>query len=407
MRKIAFLLMVALLTAGCGGGGGGGTTGGASSTLSFYVWDFVEEDKYTIQADKVAEGDHCYIYLEQGMAGRVTESAIDDLVEQFDNAIYQGLRDAFGSEPNPGVDGDPKIYILLMDIKDGYSGGSYIAGYFDSDNEHPRDSGYWSESNAKEIFFMDVDPGVASGATFRRVLAHEFQHMIHWEQKTNRLGFQDDTWLDEAMSEVAPYYAGYGPNYSRILTFESGSNRSDSLTLWGDNPVDPLPDYAVVYMWAQYIADRFPGDAFRNILASDRRGVASVEEYLISQEPTLSFLQRVERIPDRQRRLELPHHRHLGGLPLRHLRQRIPSSRNVHHGQPEQVVPARASRLQHRHVLVRQHILLVHMERGFVPVSQRLCIRLEGGRPADLRFPCRYTVHVRQRGDPDPAERQR
>jgi hypothetical protein len=42
-------------------------------------------------------------------------------------------------------------------------------------------------------------------------------------------------------------------------------------------------------MWAQYIADRFPGDAFRNILASDRRGVASVEEYLISQEPTLSF----------------------------------------------------------------------------------------------------------------------
>ena len=33
---------------------------------------------------------------------------------------------------------------------------------------------------------MDVDPGNPSGSTFRKVLAHEFQHMIHWEQKTNR-----------------------------------------------------------------------------------------------------------------------------------------------------------------------------------------------------------------------------
>lgn len=287
MRKIAFLVLVALLSAGCGGGGGGGTSGSATSALSFYVWDFVEEDKYTILADKVAEGDHCYVYLEQGLSGLVSDSAIDDLVNQFDNAIYHGVRNAFGSEPNPGVDDDPKIYILLMDIKDGYTGGSYIAGYFDSDNEHPKDSGYWSESNEKEIFFMDISPGVASSITFRRVLAHEFQHMIHWEQKTNRLGIYDNTWLDEAMSEIAPYFAGYGPNYSRVLTFESGDNRSDSLTDWPY--AAGLKDYAVVYMWAQYIADRFPADAFRNILASDLRGVASVEEYLISQDPSLSF----------------------------------------------------------------------------------------------------------------------
>lgn len=283
MRKIAFLLMAALLAAGCGGGSGGGTNEAASSTLSFHVWHFVEEENYTILADKVAEGDHCYVYLEQGMDARAADSEIDDLVDQFDNAIYHRVRDAFGSEPNPGADGDPKVYILLMDIKDGNSGGSYIAGYFDPYNEYPTAP----ESNGKEIIHLDVNPGNVSGVNFRRVLAHEFQHMIHWEQKTKRLGIQDNTWLDEAMSEIAPYYAGYGPNYSRVLTFQSGDNRSDSLTDWPY--AADLKNYAVVYMWAQYIADRFPADAFRNILASNLRGVASVEEYLKSQDPTLSF----------------------------------------------------------------------------------------------------------------------
>ena len=35
-------------------------------------------------------------------------------------------------------------------------------------------------------------------------------------------------------------------------------------------------------MWAQYMADRFPDNVFRNILANDNTGIESVEEYLKS-----------------------------------------------------------------------------------------------------------------------------
>lgn len=274
MRKFVFLVLVALLCAGCGGGSSGSSPG-----VTFYVYDFVENQRYEITADKVAEGSHCYIYLERGLDNDVNvpdAANLQDLVSRFDNYIYPGVRDGFGSEPNPGVDNDPKIHILLTDIRDGYSGGSYIAGYFDPYNEYPN----VALSNEKEIFFMDVNPGNPSTSTFRKVLAHEFQHMIHWNLKDN-----DDTWLDEAMSEIAPYFAGYGANYSRVLTFETGDNRSDSLTIWSDD----LADYAVVYMWAQYMADRFPDDVFRSILAYDNTGIDSVEEYLKSLDASTGF----------------------------------------------------------------------------------------------------------------------
>ncbi len=279
MKKIVFLLL-AILLAGCGGGGGGGGSSSSSqpTAVSFYVFDFVQEDTYTIAAEKVGEGTHCYIYLERGQS--VDSSVVESLASAFDDAIYPGVTAAFGSEPNPGVDGDSKIYILLMDIVDGLSGGSYIAGYFDPYNEYSV-----SDSNRKEIFFMDVDPGIPSSSTFKEVLAHEFQHMIHWEQKTNLRGLTDNTWLDEAMSEVAPYFAGYGGSYDRVYTFEIGNNRSDSLTTWSGE----LADYAVVYMWAQYMVDRFPDNVFLNILANDKRGWESVEKYLKTQNSGFSF----------------------------------------------------------------------------------------------------------------------
>ncbi|MBE0568984.1 MAG: Ig-like domain-containing protein, partial [Deltaproteobacteria bacterium] len=249
---------------------------------AFWAYDFIQDNSYLVPAQKVGEGDHCYIYVESGRT--VAEANVDALIAQFDDAIYHNIVDNFGSEPNPGADGLAKIFILLLDIRDGYTpGGGYIAGYFYGINEESNVDvyPYGYRSNQKEIFFMDIDPGNPASSTFYKTLAHEFQHMVHWEQK----GYSDDTWLDEAMSEIAPYYAGYGANYSRVYTFESGTNRSDSLTAWGGE----LKDYAVAYMWSQYMVDRFPDNVFKSILSNPFYGIASVNDYLGSLDPPLSF----------------------------------------------------------------------------------------------------------------------
>ncbi len=255
---------------------------------SFWAYDFTNpaNPMYLVPVTKVAEGAYCRIYLENGKS--VSQTAIDRVVDEFDRVIHPGVVGNFGDEPNPGADGIPKIFIVLLDIRDGYTpGGAAIGGYFYSVNELPNAAAYpfGSPSNQKETFFMDIHPGDPSRPSFYNTLAHEFQHMVHWEQKANRLGLRDDTWLDEAMSEIAPHCVGYGPSYGRVAIFESGTNRSDSLTDWGGG----LKDYAVAYMWAQYMADRYPAGIFRSILASSATGIASVESYLGASFPETDF----------------------------------------------------------------------------------------------------------------------
>jgi hypothetical protein len=191
----------------------------------------------------------------------------------------------FGSEPNPGIDKDPKVYILLLNIKDGFDPAkgrySYAAGYFDPENEYQT---YYS--NKKEMLYMDTYPALTlvpdpGHVGFFSTLAHEFQHLVHWAHKTN-----DPVWLNEAMSEIAPVYCGYGSSSGRIRTFEQ--KPTDSLTSWNST----VADYGVAYMWAQYMKDRFAGpgqNIFKSMLESSKTGISSVNAALGEIDTAMTF----------------------------------------------------------------------------------------------------------------------
>jgi hypothetical protein len=222
----------------------------------------------------VAEGENCYIYLQKGQV--VDQDEIDKVKEEYDSNIYPKVRTAFGSEPNPGVDEDPKTYILLLNVLDGYSPSSrsYIAGYFDPANEYVT-----TYSNKKEMFYMNINPAIGirvGDADFNDTLAHEFQHMIHWEQKTRLQNKVDETWLDEAMSTVAGTYCGYGPSSYSVWIYEM--DPSNSLTLWDSS----AEDYGVAYMWAQYFKDRFGDTIFIEMMNQDSTGITSVNDALLA-----------------------------------------------------------------------------------------------------------------------------
>ncbi len=221
-----------------------------ATVTGFWSYDFDTffDPYYFVSASLVGEGTHCLIYLEDGQS--VDQDAINEIVTQFDNTIYTNEILAFGDEPNPGIDGNTKIFILLLDIRDGYtlSSGSYIAGYFNPLDEY--DVSVEPQSNQKELFNMDIYPAVPGDAEFLRTLAHEFQHMINWNQKTNLRVVYEDTWLDEALSEIAPVFCSYGPDYERVMGYQL--RPWDSLIGWGST----TSDYATVYMWAQYMYDR-------------------------------------------------------------------------------------------------------------------------------------------------------
>ncbi len=259
----------------------------AKNGVVFWAADFSKDvpTAYQVNAAKAGEGAHCYIYLEEG--AEVSRESIDAIIREFDITIYPVATTIFGSEPIPGADSDSKIYVMLLNIRDGYNGTSkpsYIAGYFDPGNEYPGSSSPFS--NEKEMLYMDINPANAGSPKFMGTLAHEFQHMIHWEQKEHRYAVNDDTWLNEGMSEIAPVYCGYGPSYGRVLTFEK--NPADSLTGWNSS----VKDYGVVYMWAQYFKDRFEGNdpnIFYRMLHNDQAGTGAVNAALSQVDPSLSF----------------------------------------------------------------------------------------------------------------------
>jgi hypothetical protein len=293
IRYLIFMFL--FLLAGCGGGSSSGSSSSSSSAPSplgpgsFWAVDFTNNGYYEINATKVGEGNNCYIYVENGQ--NIPTGTINDIISQFDSSIHPDENSAFGSEPNPGIDGDPKIYVLLLDIKDGFTAGSsssFIAGYFDPMSEYSLSSQN-AHSNQKEIIFMNINSSAGinpDGTEFFATIAHEFQHMIHWEQKTHQRSVTDDTWIDESMAQVARTYCGYGPDYSAVFAYEHdlAQNVNHSLV----NFDETVGNYGMVYMWAQYMKDQFDSMAesgtgypvFWNMLHNSSKGITEVNSAL-------------------------------------------------------------------------------------------------------------------------------
>ncbi len=199
-----------------------------------------------IRARLVKNGRYCRVYLQEGK--KVPTAHVNKIVAEFDKKIYPTTRSWFGSEWTPGIDGDPKIALLLMDIQDHYNPSrgqnGFTSGYF-----YPGD-GYLRKknphSNEREILYLDIHPSDTGSTKFLSVIAHEFQHMIHWNNDPKEF-----SWVNESLSQLAPFLCGYG-HPPQIEFFVR--NHNNNLAAWsGDTS---LANYGHVYLWAYYISIR-------------------------------------------------------------------------------------------------------------------------------------------------------
>ena len=147
---------------------------GAQKT--FWATNTDTNDNFKVTATLRYVGDNIYFWIENGV--RYNQSDLKNLAETFDKDIIPTNREFFGEEWNPGVDGDPRFYIL-------YAGnlGVNLAGYYSSADElHPDAHPY---SNAHEMFLISSDNVDLGDSYIYGTMAHEFQHMIHWYQDKN------------------------------------------------------------------------------------------------------------------------------------------------------------------------------------------------------------------------------
>src|SRR3989338_7640029 len=193
------------------------------------------------------------------------------LAQEFDNNIYPKEIQFWGTEPNPGIDNDPKITVVMEDLITGNG------GYFDASNEYSKNSS--NNSNEREIIFVSVE----SGSLAKMFLGHEFQHLISFNQKELLRKVEEDVWFNELRSEYSVSLLGYNDNYNnsslerRVGTFLE--NPSDSLTEWPNVSLD----YAHATLFGQYLLEQFGSSILNETLQSPMVGIDSINQFLQSR----------------------------------------------------------------------------------------------------------------------------
>ena len=235
---------------------------------------------------------------------KLTQDQAQAIADTFDQ-IYQYEPPLFGYEyggdlpsTDPsygGVDGDPAVHILVYDIEDDYSSSqtSGVFGFFwakDWYDQATLDS-YQSKlkTNRGELFNIDAFFADAYPEAIYSTLAHEFQHMIHFNTKSIQHGKSSETWYDEMLSLLAedviapkigiPVTNKYHPILSRIPTFLDRYNAA-GLTEWllGDQV---LISYANVYAFGAYLVRNYGGaNLIKAIMENNTTNIPSLNQAL-------------------------------------------------------------------------------------------------------------------------------
>ena len=227
----------------------------------FYLADITRNTNYTATATLQVVTEHAYWYVKDGYSVNLTSLRAN--AEHFERNIYPNTRRLFGSEVQPGVDNDPRITVMIAPL-------SGVGGYFSSADAYPRIVNPFS--NERDMIYLASVPArnPADPANyFAATLAHEFQHMIHWNTNRDR-----DVWLDEGFAETAMYLNGYAVGGVEAAF---NNNPDTQLNSW-DEPGRATAHYGAAYMFTRFLMDRLGGEAFLSrAMQTGGEGVAGLD----------------------------------------------------------------------------------------------------------------------------------
>lgn len=212
---------------------------------------------------------HTYLYVQDDLG--IDEGALAGAGERIEE-VYAQVRKAFGRERSPGIDGDPRITVLIASLQN-------AGGYVSPDDGYPRAAS--PLSNEREMVYLDAASAPLADTSFTSILAHELQHLAH-----NGGDPDEEIWVQEGLSVVAE-------SMGRDIGFlERAFLREPDVQL---NNWDPQGLYEAHYgaagLFFHYLLQRLGGTAdFRDLVSEPGDGIAGVEAFLARHLPDLSFV---------------------------------------------------------------------------------------------------------------------
>jgi hypothetical protein len=242
----------------------------------------------------MAESKNCRVWAERGVG--VSIATATSMAKAYEDNILPKMLNTFGInvkvEDEGQVityntmefadylgDGDGKLCILLLDIKDGYKPGvnnATVAGYFWAGNFFDN----IQHSNQCDMIYIDTYPGRPGTTESNATFAHEMQHMMNFVTSivTRSIYNPMDLWVDEGLASAAEWLiTGSHPEYRWTWYNQDPSGlikNGNNFFVWGnrekENQYALLDDYSTVYLFFQWLrlqAGR--SDIYLNIISSN------------------------------------------------------------------------------------------------------------------------------------------
>ncbi len=228
------------------------------------VADLVNDDVYAVDAVLQLVSKSAYWYVDERLTFATED--LETAAEAFETRIRPTVVGSIGDIWSPGVDNDPRLTILHTPL-------DAVAGYYGSQDEYP--ATVHPQSNEREMIYMDggrLKPGTTA---YLGVLAHEFQHTVHWN-----LDNGEEIWINEGMSEVIKELAGYRAELVGVYLRRT----STPFNYWSDEITVTPANYGASTLFLTYLHDHYGGPDVLGRLASETAdGEASVDTVVAQQ----------------------------------------------------------------------------------------------------------------------------
>ncbi|MCY4653350.1 MAG: immune inhibitor A, partial [Dehalococcoidia bacterium] len=227
----------------------------------FWLTDLDDGSATEISATLMVVSANAYWFIDDAVT--VNQAGLEEGARLFEQRVRPAVVESFGDIRSPGIDGDPRLIVLHSRL-DG------AAGYYGPSDEYPPE--VHPHSNEGEIIYIDAELLPPGSEYYMSVLAHEFQHAIHFNQDTG-----EDSWVNEGLSELATEIAGY-----EVGSFDAFLPRPDTqLNYWPESSARRIAHYGSSALFFIYLTQRIGGTAhLKELMTEQLDGVAGVDAFL-------------------------------------------------------------------------------------------------------------------------------
>jgi len=183
----------------------------------------------------------------------------------------------FGPIPDV-LDSDPKVIFFFSSIASFM--GTVFDGYFSSFNQITEAEAmtYGEHSNECEMLYLNCDKNQVDpvGPAMLSVMAHELEHLIHFE-----IDPYEESWVDEGCAEYAMVLFGHPDPLTGFP-----QNPGNGLTVWDSE----FADYVQTQLFFTYLSEQFGGAAFiKQIVSETTTSIQGIEDALVSSGFQINF----------------------------------------------------------------------------------------------------------------------